>query len=57
MGLAVWWFDGLTQSSHILVRGGGAIILGGAIYLAVSLLLGSEEVSALRGMLLPNQSG
>ena len=54
MGLAVWWFDGLAQNSHILVRGGGAIILGGAIYLAVSLLLGSEEVSALRGMLLPN---
>ncbi len=53
MGLGVYWFDGLAQGSHILIRGAGAIILGGTIYLAVSLLLRSEEVSALRRILLP----
>lgn len=53
MGLGVCWFDGFTQGSHILIRGGGALVLGGTVYLVVSLLLRSEEVSALRGILLP----
>jgi len=52
MGFGVYWFVGLSQGSHILIRGGGAIVLGGTLYLAMSLLLRSEEVSALRRILL-----
>jgi putative peptidoglycan lipid II flippase len=52
MGCGVYWFDGLAQGSHILVRGGGAMVLGGAIYLVASILLRAEEVAALRKILL-----
>jgi putative peptidoglycan lipid II flippase len=52
MGFGVNWFVGLSQGSHILIRGGGAIVLGGTLYLAMSLLLRSEEVRALRRILL-----
>jgi putative peptidoglycan lipid II flippase len=53
MGVGVGWFDALTQGSHILIRGGGAVVLGGVLYLAVSLLLRAEEVGALKRILLP----
>jgi putative peptidoglycan lipid II flippase len=53
MGVGVGWFDALTQGSHILIRGGGAVVLGGVLYLAVSLLLHAEEVRALKRILLP----
>ncbi len=52
MGFGVYWFVGLSQGSHILIRGGGAIVLGGTLYLAMSLVLRSEEVIALRRILL-----
>ena len=53
MGLGVYWFGELTRGSHILIRSGGAMVLGGTLYLATSLLLRSEEVGVLRRMLLP----
>jgi putative peptidoglycan lipid II flippase len=53
MGFGVYWFDGSAQGGHILIRGGGAILLGGTLYLVVSLFLRAEEASALREMVLP----
>jgi len=57
MGLGVYWFGELTRGSHILIRSGGAMVLGGTLYLATSVLLRSEEVGVLRRMLLPGRSG
>jgi hypothetical protein len=54
MGLGVYWFAELTPGIHTLVRGTGAIALGGVLYVAMSLLLRSEEVSVLRKTLLPH---
>lgn len=48
MGAAVLLFSSSTQGSHILVRAGGAVLLGAASFLVVSLALRSRELSTLR---------
>ncbi len=57
MGLGAWWFDRFAQDCHILIHSGGAMVLGGVLYLAMSLLLRSEEMNTLRGILLLGRSG
>ncbi len=52
MSIGVSWFGGIVPGSSILVRGGGAILFGGAVYVVASLLLRSEEATALGGILL-----
>ena len=48
MGVAVAWFAGATEGSHIVLQAGGAMALGTGVYLLASLLLGGREVEAMR---------
>lgn len=51
MALSVYWFGELAQHSHVLFRAGGAMVLGGVVYLVVSRILRAEEVKAIAAML------
>lgn len=51
MGLGVSWYAAWTADAHVLVRGGGSIVLGAAFFLGVSLVLRSEELGILRRLL------
>jgi len=51
MGFGAYWFAAWARGSHILLRGGGAVILGGILFLAASLVLRSEEIGALKEIL------
>lgn len=51
MGVGIWCYAAWTVHAHPLIRGGGAIALGAAIFLGISLLLRSREVRILRGVL------
>jgi putative peptidoglycan lipid II flippase len=51
MGGAILWFTAWTQTSHIVWRAGGAVLLGAAVFLAVSLVTHSAELRSLRSAL------
>ncbi|NIN70063.1 MAG: murein biosynthesis integral membrane protein MurJ [Anaerolineae bacterium] len=51
MGLGVSWYAAWTAGAHVLVRGGGSIALGAALFLGVSFGLRSQELGILRGLL------
>jgi putative peptidoglycan lipid II flippase len=48
MGVAVAWFAGVTEGSHVLLQAVGAMVLGGGVYLLASLVLGAKEVETMR---------
>jgi putative peptidoglycan lipid II flippase len=48
MGLVVLLFSAVSQGSHIVLRVGGAVLLGAASFLVLSLALRSHELRALR---------
>jgi putative peptidoglycan lipid II flippase len=48
MGLGLAAFVRWTQGSHIVVRGGGAVLVGGGLFLLASLALRSQELRELR---------
>lgn len=50
MGVGILWYEMLATASQVLVRGGGAILVGGVIFVAASFLLRSEELIVLRGI-------
>jgi hypothetical protein len=50
MGVAILWFTTWTATSSTLLQVGGAVIMGGFLFLAVSVTTGSEELRALRSV-------
>jgi len=52
MGAAVLGFRALVPDAGLLVTGAGGLAVGGATYVLAALLLGSEEMRALPGLLL-----
>lgn len=48
MALGLAGFGRWTEGSHIVVQGAGAVLVGGALFLVVSLGLRSDELRALR---------
>jgi putative peptidoglycan lipid II flippase len=51
MGGTILWFTAWTQSGHIVWRAGGAVLLGAAVFLGVSLITHSAELRSLRSAL------
>lgn len=51
MGIGVHWMESAVRGSHILIRAGGAVVLGAALYLAASLVFRCEELRVLAGAL------
>ena len=51
MGAAVVGFRALWPGAGLLVTGAGGLAVGAATYALAALLLGSEEIRALPGML------
>jgi len=51
MGLGVSWYAAWTAEAHVLVRAGGSIAVGAALFVGVSLVVRSEEVRILKGVL------
>jgi hypothetical protein len=52
MGVAVLGFRALVPDAGLLVTGAGGLAVGAATYVLTALLLGSEEMRALPGLLL-----
>jgi putative peptidoglycan lipid II flippase len=50
MGVAILWFTATTGTSPALVQTGGAVLVGGFLFLAVSAITRSEELRALRSI-------
>jgi hypothetical protein len=50
MGVAILWFATWTAASSALLQGGGAVIIGGILFLAVSAATRSDELRALRSI-------
>jgi putative peptidoglycan lipid II flippase len=50
MGIAILWVTTWTQASSVLLQVGGALMLGGFLFLAVSAIMRSEELRALRSV-------
>jgi putative peptidoglycan lipid II flippase len=48
MGVVIVGFSALSQGSHVLIRAGGAILVGGLSFLLLSLALHSDELRTLR---------
>ena len=55
MGVAVLGFRALLPEAGLLVTGAGGLVVGAGTYLLAALLLGSEEVRELPGLLLRAQ--
>jgi putative peptidoglycan lipid II flippase len=51
MGLAILWFTAANATSHVVVRAGGGLLVGGVVFLAVSLATRSEELHSLRSIM------
>jgi putative peptidoglycan lipid II flippase len=51
MGVAILWFVTWTATSSALLQAGGAVIIGGILFLAVSATTRSEELRAVRSVL------
>lgn len=48
MGSGVLWFQALALDSPMIIQAGGAMLFGGTLFVATSLLLRSEELVLLR---------
>jgi putative peptidoglycan lipid II flippase len=51
MGLAILWFTAANATSHVVVRAGVGLLVGGVVFLAVSLATRSEELHSLRSIM------
>ncbi len=50
MGMAILWFGVATGPSHVALKAGGGVLIGGAVFLTLSLATRSEELLALRSI-------